>query len=119
MAYKNEGFIHEELGYTKEGGRVVRIMRPRSFRKPPGLKPVKGGRWFVRKMRNGLWNAWSEGLSKRWRRKFYTQEEAIIWSTHVAIRYAEYDKATADLLLKIDWSALKAYQAGDREVAPF
>lgn len=56
------------------------------------LPPVKGGRWKIRKLRDGQWFAWSAhgNLSSRWRRKFNTWEDARDWACFVIYCYDLY-----------------------------
>lgn len=62
---------------------------PADFRKVPGRKPVKGGRWGVRKIaartRDGLqWHAYTRGTTKGLSARFATQEEAVAHAQKVA-----------------------------------
>ena len=47
--------------------------------KPASRKPVKGGRWKIRKTRNPKlpWKAWSEGATSGYRASFATHAEAM------------------------------------------
>ena len=69
-------------------------------------KPVKGGRWSVRRNPSERvakpWRAWTKGEASRWSRSFATHGEAMAWATHVARTYAEGDKAGADMLLRAE-----------------
>ena len=57
--------------------------------KAVGKKPVRGGRWSVRKKLDGKWRAWTIGRAKRHSRTFYTFDAAIRWATFVSNYYRE------------------------------
>ena len=58
--------------------------------KPANRKPVKGGRWKIRKTRNPKlpWKAWSEGATSGYRASFATHAEALKYANGVATLYA-------------------------------
>lgn len=70
--------------------------------RPVGKKPVRGGRWKVRKFRFGnpqsRWRAWSDGSASVFNRRFATHSEAVGWATRVA---AAIEVGTPDSLLPI------------------
>lgn len=70
---------------------------PAEFRKAPGVKPVKGGRWGVRKLaartRDGLqWHAYTRGTLKGASARFATQAEAVAHAQKMAAMRRELTK---------------------------
>lgn len=68
--------------YRPGSGRWGMNPTPEGFRKPRGLKPVKGGRWSVRKIaartQDGYqWHAYTKGTMKGASSRFATQADAI------------------------------------------
>lgn len=57
--------------------------------RPAGRPSVKGGRWQIRKMRDGRWRAWTSGQAKTFSMYFYDFEEAIAWAQLIAAAYAD------------------------------
>ncbi|MEG2887200.1 MAG: hypothetical protein RR853_08755, partial [Aurantimicrobium sp.] len=72
--------------YRTRGKHFGRGEAPPQF-KPAGKKPVKGGRWSVRKQLDGRWRAWSNGAAKRYNHTFYTHMVAVRWAQTVAQVY--------------------------------
>lgn len=101
-------YYREEEGWVRVGDRLERVIRPATFRKPEGTGPVKGGRWFIRKLKHtGYWRAWTQGSAKRWNRKFYTQTDAMAWAQLVAYTYKAYPVVEANERLQALWNILK------------
>ena len=67
----------------------LRLNKPAPF-KPANRKPVKGGRWKIRKTRNPQrpWRAWTEGAANTYRANFATQAEALKYANGVATLFA-------------------------------
>lgn len=62
---------------------------PMDFRRPKRLKPVKGGRWGVRKLAANTpdgwqWHAYNKGSLKALSARFPTQEQAVAYATDMA-----------------------------------
>lgn len=74
--------------FMTRGRIIARGEAPPQF-KAMGLKPVKGGRWSVRKIRDGRWRAWTVGRAKRHARTFYTFDVAVRWAHHVTAMYTK------------------------------
>lgn len=103
-----EQYYREVAGVIRSGDRLVQTMRPAPFRKPEGLKPVRGGRWSIRKLRHtGYWRAWTSGTASRWNRKFYYQVDAMAWAQMVAYAYKVYPAHIANLHIQAVWNELK------------
>ena len=58
--------------------------------KPANRKPVKGGRWKIRKTHNRQrpWRAWTEGAANTYRASFKTHAEAVEYANGVATLFA-------------------------------
>ena len=58
--------------------------------KPANRKPVKGGRWKIRKTRNRQrpWRAWTEGAASIYRANFATHAGAVKYANGVATLFA-------------------------------
>lgn len=93
-----DGIIMLYQGWWNGGGWTRHAFRapysPRKYQRPP----VRGGRWFVRRLPHQVrtdktrpWYAWSNGKAKKWSRTFATQEEAYWWANFVAETYRAYD----------------------------
>lgn len=72
--------------YVTAGRKTATTQYSPTFRPPHGKAraPVKGGRWFVRKMKYNpqgkVWRAWSVGKSRKYSKRFHTFQEAINWA---------------------------------------
>ena len=68
---------------------VLRHNVPAPF-KPANRKPVKGGRWKIRKTRSPQrpWKAWSNGATSGYGASFATHAEAVEYANGVATLYA-------------------------------
>lgn len=86
----------------EEYNAYLNVMRPRQFRKPKGVKQVKGGRWSIRKYQHCAperqWRAWVADTAKarRWNRRFPTHAQAVAWASGVAQLYAMPGMADAE-----------------------
>lgn len=85
--YVNAGY--DPFRWRNAGGRWSKNRVPADFRRPPGMKPVKGGRWGVRKLavrtRDGLqWQAYNRGTLKGASARFATQAEAVAHAQSIA-----------------------------------
>ena len=58
--------------------------------KPANQKPVKGGRWKIRKTRNRQrpWRAWTEGTANTYRANFATHAGAVKYANGAATLFA-------------------------------
>lgn len=81
------------MTFVTRGKKYGASYYPPSFRAPLGKrrKPVRGGRWFVRKIwRRGFggpqaWRAWTKGTAPKPRfRTFDTFQEAIVYAQYRA-----------------------------------
>ena len=71
--------------------------------KPASRKPVKGGRWKIRKTRNPKlpWKAWTDGAASIYRVNFATHAEALKYASGVALIYAsKYRDPDHDALIR-------------------
>lgn len=62
---------------------------PRHFRKPRTIggrivRPVAGGRWGVRKLKNGRWRAYTSGSARTLNKTFDTWAEAMAHAVKVS-----------------------------------
>lgn len=88
----SQRYVHagvDQLRWRNGGGGWSVNRAPAEFRKVPGAKPVKGGRWGVRKIaartRDGLqWHAYTRGTLKGVTARFATQAEAVAHAQKMA-----------------------------------
>lgn len=69
--------------------------------KPVGKKPVKGGRWKVRRGYGVKpWRAWCNGAALRFNRSFETHQEAIEHAAAIAQMFAEPTRERVEATLR-------------------
>lgn len=97
---RTQRYVHAGYGpfrWRNGGGRWSKNRVPADFRKPRGMKSVKGGRWGVRKIAastpDGLqWHAYNRGTLKGASARFATQAEAVAHAQKMAAMRRELTK---------------------------
>lgn len=93
MIGRRQRYVHADIDplLFQRGGRLHfrKNPTPRAFLKPRGLKPVRGGRWGVRKLAcntpNGWqWEAYCRGTMKGATGRFPTQALAVAHAQRMA-----------------------------------
>lgn len=73
-----------------------------------GYRPVKGGRWSIRKQKDtGYWRAWTKGAAAKWSKRFYYWEDAFAWASFVARTYKNNSPIVAEGQIRQVWHNIR------------